>query len=55
MALGGLSRNTRQIVAYVMGDRSQRTFRRLIRKTPKQYLKCHSFSDYWKLLGNFKT
>ena len=43
-----LSRKTRQIVAYVIGDRSEKTFRRLIRKIPNGYLKCQSFSDYWK-------
>ena len=41
-----LSRNTRQIVAYVIGDRSELTFKRLIRKIPLEYLKCQSYSDY---------
>ena len=41
-----LSRNTRQIVAYVIGDRSEITFRRLIRKIPIEYLKSQSYSDY---------
>ena len=43
-----LSRNTRQIVAYVIGDRSEITFRRLLRKIPIEYLKSQSYSDYWK-------
>jgi len=43
-----LSRNTRQIVAYVIGDRSEKTFQRLIRKIPIEWLKIQSYSDAWK-------
>ncbi len=43
-----LCQSTRQIVAYVIGDRSEDTFRRLLRKIPVEYLKCQSYSDYWK-------
>lgn len=43
-----LSRNTRQIVAYVIGDRSEKTFKRLIRKIPIAWLKLRSYSDAWK-------
>lgn len=43
-----LNRHNRQIVAYVIGDRSEQTFRRLIRKIPIEYLKNKSYSDYWK-------
>lgn len=50
-----LSRKTRQIVAYVIGDRSEKTFRRLIRKIPNGYLKCQSFSDYWKSYAILKA
>ena len=50
-----LSRNTRQIVAYVIGDRSEITFRRLIRKIPIEYLKCKSLSDYWKSYAILKA
>ena len=50
-----LSRNTRQIVAYVIGDRSELTFRRLIRKIPIEYLKCQSYSDYWKSYAILKA
>jgi hypothetical protein len=46
-----LNRATRQIVAYVIGDRSEQTFRRLIRKVPIEYLKNRSYSDYWKSYG----
>ena len=50
-----LSRNIRQIVVYVIGDRSETTFRRLIRKIPLEYLKCQSFSDYWKFYAILKA
>ncbi len=43
-----LCQSTRQIVAYVIGDRSEVTFRRLLRKIPVEYLRCESYSDYWK-------
>ena len=50
-----LSRNTRQIVAYVIGDRSELTFKRLIRKIPLEYLKCQSYNDYWKSYAILKA
>jgi insertion element IS1 protein InsB len=50
-----LSRKTRQVVAYVIGDRSEKTFRRLIRKIPIEYLKSKSFSDYWKSYAILKA
>ena len=43
-----LNRRNRQVVAYVIGDRSSNTFKRLIRKIPVEYLACQSFSDLWK-------
>ena len=43
-----LCKETRQIVAYVIGDRSEETFRRLVREIPLAYLRCPSFSDHWK-------
>lgn len=43
-----LNRTNRQVVAYVIGDRSSKTFKRLIRKIPCDYLKCQSYSDLWK-------
>jgi len=43
-----LCKRTRQIVGYVIGDRSELTFRRLLRKIPIEYLRCKSYSDYWK-------
>ena len=43
-----LNRTNRQVVAYVIGDRSSKTFKRLIRKIPDDYLRCQSYSDLWK-------
>ncbi len=50
-----MSRNTKQIVASVIGDRSELTFKKLIRKIPLEYLKCQSFSDYWKSYAILKA
>ena len=43
-----LCKATRQIVGYVIGDRSEATFKRLLRKIPSDYLRLKSYSDYWK-------
>ena len=42
-----LCRRTRQIVAFVIGDRSEKTCRRLWNKIPESYRICPSFSDFW--------
>lgn len=42
-----LCRRTRQVVAFVIGDRSDETCRRLGNKIPASYRTCHSFSDFW--------
>ncbi len=42
-----LCRRTRQIVAFVIGDRSEDTCRRLWRRLPSAYRCCRSFSDFW--------
>ena len=42
-----ICRRTRQIVAFVIGDRSAETCRRLWQKIPKQYRACHTFSDFF--------
>ena len=34
------------LIGYVIGDRSEKTFRRLSRNIPNEYLKCKCFSDY---------
>jgi insertion element IS1 protein InsB len=43
-----MCRRTRQIVAFVIGDRSRKTCRRLWNKVPQDYKACHSFCDFWK-------
>jgi insertion element IS1 protein InsB len=42
-----LCRRTRQIVAFVIGDRSEKTCRRLWNKLPADYKACQSYSDFW--------
>lgn len=42
-----LCRRTRQVVAYVIGDRSSRTCRKLWQRIPAQYRACPSYSDFW--------
>ena len=43
-----MCRRTRQIVAFVLGDRSEQSCRRLWDKVPRAYRRCHSYSDFWK-------
>lgn len=43
-----LSRRTRQIIAFVNGDRSEKTCRKLWQKIPETYRACFSFSDFWQ-------
>jgi IS1 family transposase/transposase-like protein len=43
-----ICRRTGQIVAFVVGDRSQESCLRLYNKLPEDYKSCHSFSDFWK-------
>lgn len=43
-----LCRRTRQIVAFVIGDRSVKTCRKLFLKLPEAYRRCRSFSDFWE-------
>ena len=42
-----LCRRTRQIIAFSIGDRSEKTCRKLWKRIPGEYRKCHSFSDFW--------
>ena len=42
-----MCRRTRQIVAFVIGDRSEQTYRQLWKRIPAPYQACHSFSDFW--------
>ena len=43
-----LCRRTRQIVAYVIGDRSEQTCLKLWQRIPEEYRRCHSYSDFWE-------
>ena len=43
-----LCRATRQVVAYVIGDRSEATCRRLWERVPGAYGCAHCFSDFWE-------
>ena len=43
-----ISRKTRQIVAFVIGDRSKDTCMRLWKRIPKSYRRLHTFSDFWE-------
>lgn len=43
-----LCRRTRQIVAYVIGDRSEATCRKLWNRIPEAYRHCRTFSDFWE-------
>ena len=43
-----LCRRTRQIVAFVLGDRSADTCRRLWQAIPSPYRRCRSYSDFWQ-------
>ena len=43
-----LCRRTRQVVAFVIGDRSEQTCRKLWESIPDAYRRCHSYSDCWE-------
>ena len=43
-----LCRQTRQVVAYFIGDRSEESCWRLWQRIPAQYRHCHTFSDFWE-------
>jgi IS1 family transposase len=42
-----LCRKTRQVVAYVLGDRSKKTCQRLWENIPSIYRQGHCFTDFW--------
>lgn len=42
-----LCRRTRQVVAFVIGDRSEKTCLKLWACIPEEYKACSSFSDFW--------
>ena len=43
-----LCRRTRQIVAYVIGDRSEKTCRKLWEAIPDDDKGCQTYSDFWQ-------
>jgi IS1 family transposase len=43
-----LCRRTRQIVAFVIGDRSAATCQRLWDTIPPDYRRCRTYSDFWQ-------
>ena len=43
-----LARHTRQVVAYVVGDRGQRTCQRLWERIPQDYKRGCCYSDFWE-------
>lgn len=43
-----LCRRTRQVVAYIIGDRSKRSCRELWEVIPEKYKNLHSYSDFWE-------
>ena len=43
-----MCRRTRQIIAYAIGDRSQKTCQVLWERIPARYKDCQSFSDLWE-------
>jgi IS1 family transposase len=43
-----LSRRTRQVVAYVVGDRSAATCRKLWQRIPALYRAAHCYTDFWE-------
>lgn len=42
-----LCRRTRKIVGFAVGDRSEKTCKKLWDSLPSSYQKCHSYSDFW--------
>ncbi len=47
-----LCRRTRQVVAYVFGDRSEATCRRLWQRIPEDYRLALCYSDFWQAYQN---
>ncbi len=43
-----LSRSTRQVVAYAIGDRGEATCRKLWEAIPEAYCDAHCYSDFWQ-------
>jgi len=47
-----MCRRTRQIVACVIGDRSETTCRLLWQAIPEEYKPCQTYSDFWEAYIN---
>ena len=47
-----LCRQTRQVVAYVVGDRSEKTCRRLWEAIPAAFRLAHCYTDFWEAYAN---
>ena len=47
-----LNRHTRQVVAYVIGDRNEETCRRLWERITDAYRTAQSYSDFWEAYRN---
>lgn len=43
-----LCRRTRQVVAHCIGDRSEKSCRKLWERIPDEYKQCCSYSDFWQ-------
>jgi len=43
-----LCRQTRQVVAYYIGDRSEESCRKLWERVPETYQGGHCYSSFWK-------
>lgn len=43
-----LSRHTRQVVAYFIGDRSEASCRKLWQRIPEMYRQGHCYTDFWR-------
>jgi IS1 family transposase len=43
-----LCRQSRQVVAFVVGDRSAQTYRRLWQAIPDEYRLAHCYTDFWE-------
>jgi IS1 family transposase len=43
-----ICRRTRQILTFFLGNGAMTSCKRLWRKLPYGYLRCHSFSDFWQ-------
>ncbi len=47
-----MCRRTRQIIAYVIGDRSETTCLKLWQTIPYMYKHCQTYSDFWNAYAN---